>query len=536
MRKGFSVFAGLSVLGCAAARADVKLPEILSDRMVLQRGMAAPVWGTADPKEEVSVSFAGQTKTAVADGKGQWRVNLDPLAASAEPRELTVKGKNTVTLKDVLVGEVWIGSGQSNMDLPVAFVAKGTPIGNRFSQFTDAALVEAASVEHPTLRYGLPPRGPFHAEWRLSTPKNNPDFSALLFAFGVNLQRELGGVPVGLICAAVSGSSTAPWMTEEMCRADAGCREEAREFAKTYDLAKERQKYEAALAKWKAAAEAAKQKKEKVWPAPPEPLPAGESGALCSEKRQGLYWQRVLPVIPFAIRGVLWDQGESGTAITGVRQCNAFHALIVGWRKAWGQEFPFLYVQKPSGLGTAWDLNDPVTKGAEEFVALPKDIPYAPGGVEREQYTQVQRITPKTAMVTASDLVKGVHPENKVGYAARAVQVAMGFVYGKPVETSGPLYASHKIESDKVRVTFTHVGKGLAARHGDKLQGFMVAGEDRKFQWADAAIDGDAVVVSSPQVAKPVAVRYAWAAHIPWANLFNKDGLPAPTFRTDDWK
>ena len=529
--------------GCATALADVTLPPIVSDHMVLQRDMPVPIWGTADPNEKVTVTFAGQTKTATADAKGKWRVDLDPLKASAKPRELTVKGKNAITLKDVLVGEVWLGSGQSNMYMMVTSFAKNTPYATKLSTLgTDRALVEAAAVDHPTIRFGKPTVGPFKGGWTVATAKFNTwgtysGPSALLLAFGVQLQKELDGVPVGLIMAAVSGSPTGTWLTEEMFRADAGCQAEAKEFAKTYDLAKEKEKYRAALAKWKLAAAQAKREGKRAPRAPSEPLPAGGSGALCSEDNQGLYWQLVRPLQPYAIRGVLWDQGESGTDITGVKWMNTMHALIVGWRKAWGQDFPFLYVQKPSGGGTAWDLDNPVNKGAAPFAPLPKSPPWSGGGMGREQYIELQRITPKTAMVVASDLASGIHPENKFGYGARAVRTAMGFVHGKPVEYSGPLYASHQIEGDKARVKFTHVGKGLVARHGDKLQGFLLAGEDKRFHWADAVIDGDDVVVSCDKVKKPVAVRYAWDGNkIPWANLFSKDGLPAQAFRTDKWR
>jgi len=190
-------------------------------------------------------------------------------------------------------------------------------------------------------------------------------------------------------------------------------------------------------------------------------------------------------------------------------------------------------VQKISGGGPAWDYEDPVTKNGSKFGPLPAAVPA--DGAYRETHIKIASY-PKTAMVIASDLGSGTHPTNKSGYGARAVRVAQGFVYGENVEYYGPVYASHKVEDGKVRIKFTHTGQGLAARHADKLQGFAIAGEDKKFVWADAVIDGDSVVVSSATVPKPVAVRYAWAGNFPWANLFNKNGLPAQTFRTDDWK
>ncbi len=509
-----TLFASACICCAVAVRADVTLPPVISDHMVLQRDVAAPVWGLASPGEEVSVSIAGQTKKATADAKGQWKVSLDPLKVAA-CLTLTVKGKNTLTVQDVLVGEVWLGSGQSNMDMHVNSYTNGDPV-----------LAQAAALTYPKLR--LLHKG--RKGWELAVPTNNVHFSALLFAFGVPLQRELG-VPVGIMVGAVGGTPSGYWLTEEMYRSDKACQEQAKEFAKTYDFEAAQKKYQEQLAVWKVAADQAKQAKVKGPRAPTPAAKAGESAGRIGN----LYEAHVRPYAPYAIRGVLWDQGESGTAITGVDQFNVMGALITGWRKEWGQDFPFLYVQKTSGGGTAWNLDDPVTKNASAFSPLPKQVPGNNEGLYRELHIRIQQ-HPKTAMVPCTDLGSGTHPTNKAGYGERAARVALGFVYGKPVEISGPLYASHTIEGNKVRVKFTHVGQGLAARHSDKLQGFMIAGADKKFVWADAVIDGDRVVVSSPAVAAPAAVRYAWSGNAPWANLFNKDGLPAQTFRTDDWK
>lgn len=509
-----SLLASCFCSGFMAAQADVTLPPVISDHMVLQRDAAAPVWGVAAPGEAISVSIAGQTKTTAADAAGKWKVTLDPLKV-AEGLTLTVAGKNTVTVKDVLVGEVWLGSGQSNMDMHVNSYTNGDPV-----------LAQSAAASYPKLR--LLHKG--RRGWELAVPANNAQFSALLFAFGVPLQRELG-VPVGLLVGAVGGTPSGYWLTEEMYRSDAACAEQAKEFAQTYDFEAAKKKYEEQFSAWKLEAEKAKQAKVKAPRAPVAPAKAGESAG----KIGNLYEAHVRPYAPYAIRGVLWDQGESGTAVTGVDQFNVMGALIKGWRKEWGQDFPFLYVQKPSGGGTAWDLGDPVTRSASAFAPLPARVPGNGDGLYRELHIRIQQ-HPKTAMVTSTDLGSGVHPTNKAGYGERAARVALGFVYGRPAETSGPLYASHAVEGGKVRVTFTRVGQGLAARHSDTLQGFMVAGSDKKFVWADAVIEGNSVVVSSAQVANPEAVRYAWSGNAPWANLFNKDGLPAQTFRTDGWK
>jgi sialate O-acetylesterase len=500
---------------CAStARADVKLPPVISDHMVLQRDAAAPIWGSASPGEQVSVSIAGQAKTTTADAQGHWQVKLDPLKV-AEGLTLTVTGKNTITIQDVLVGEVWLGSGQSNMDMHVPSYTNN-----------DSVLAQAAAATYPKLR--LLHKG--RAGWETAVPTNNFQFSALLFAFGFRLQQELD-VPVGIMVGAVGGTPSGYWLTEDMLHRDAACQAQAQEFAKTYDFEAAMKKYDQELAVWKVAAEKAKLEKGKAPRTPTLPAKAGESAGRIG----GLYIANVQPYAPYAIRGVLWDQGESGTAITGVDQFNLMGALIHGWRKDWDQDFAFLYVQKGSGGGTAWDLDNPVTKNASKFSPLPAREPGNGDGLYRELHIKIQQ-HPKTAMVTSTDLGSGTHPTNKAGYGERAVRVALGFVYGQNVEISGPLYASHKIEGNRVTIKFTHVGQGLAARHSDKLQGFMLAGADQKFHWADAVIDGDSVVVSCAAVPQPVAVRYAWSSNAPWANLFNKDGLPAQTFRTDDWK
>jgi sialate O-acetylesterase len=316
-----------------------------------------------------------------------------------------------------------------------------------------------------------------------------------------------------------------------MFRSDAACQAQVKEFAKTYDRAAATKNYERYLAAWQQAAEKAKATGARVGR---KPAPPGEPGD-CVGKIGHLYTAHVQPYVPYAIRGVLWDQGEGGTGLTGVDQFHAMGALIAGWRRAWQQDFPFLYAQKPSGGGTAWDLANPVTKNADAFTAPPAEVPRNIDGLQREVHLKIQQ-HPRTAMVIATDLGGMTHPLNKSGYGERAKQVALGVVYGRKFETSGPLYASHAIDDGRVRIRFTHVGQGLAARHGDKLQGFIVAGADKQFVWADAAIDGDTVIVSSPAVPKPTAVRYAWSSKTPWANLFNKDGLPAQTFRTDDWR
>ena len=494
------------------AQADVKLPPVISSHMVLQREMPVPIWGTAAAGEKVTVKFRDQQKSATADADGKWLVKLDPLKVG-EPGPLTISGTNAITLDDVLVGEVWVGSGQSNMDMGVGSYTKG-----------DVVLDQAAAKSYPKIRLiraGNP-------GWQPATPENNQRFSALLFAFGVPLQKELD-VPLGLLVGAVGGTPSGYWLSERAYQSDAACKQVVEKYAATFSIEKAEEKYKADLAKWEKDNAEAKQSGKR---APRKPDPIARPGE-CRGKLGNLYESRIRPFMPFAIRGVLWDQGESGTAICGVDQYTLMGALIRGWREEWGQgDFPFLHVQKPSGGGPAWDPADPVTKFADKAAPLPRAVPG--DGQYVETHIRISEYS-NTAMVTAIDLGSGTHPVCKSGYGVRAARVALGMVYGRPVEIYGPVYKSHKIDGNTVCVTYSHVGQGLAVPEGAKLQGFALAGADKAFYWADAKIEGNTVVLTCDKVAKPVAVRYAYSSRSPWANLFNKDGLPALPFRTDAW-
>ena len=509
------------LLSTLPLHAAVKLSKVFTPHMVLQRGMAVPIWGTAAPGETVEVKFRDQTKTVTAGADGKWSVKLDELKVGG-PDVLTIGEQK---IDDVLVGDVWVGSGQSNMDMTTSNYTANDP-----------GLVKIVAENYPKVRLLKKDAG---AVWQEANPANNAGFSAMLFSFGIPLQKELN-VPVGLMVGAVGGTPSGYWLSEEMYKADPACKAAIEKFAKTYDfdavVAKykvDKEKYDQDLAAWQPLAEAAKKEGKPVPPqprAPQVPLKAGEPRG----KIGNLFESYVRPYVGYAIKGVLWDQGESGTAITGVDQYSLMGALIKGWRKDWGQgEFPFLYVQKPSGGGCAWDYSDPVTSQANKFTPLPATVPPAPAG----DYTHPVYIRlmnyPNTIMVTSTDLGGGTHPINKSGYGTRGARTALAAVYGEKHEYYGPLYASHQIAGDKVTIKFSHTGKGLAFKNGDKLQGFAIAGEDGKFVWGDAQIQGETVVVSSSAVPKPAVVSYAWSGSFPWANLFNQDGLPAQPFRTD---
>jgi sialate O-acetylesterase len=527
------------------SQAAIVLPSIFGSHMVLQRGMSVPIWGDAEPGERVTVTFREQTKTTTADARGNWRLALDPLDAGG-PDPLSV---GALVLEDVLVGEVWLGSGQSNM----AILVKQNP--------RDPELVQLAARGYEKLRMLRQDPG---AAWEPSTPEANQIFSAQLFAFGCRLQEKLG-VPVGLMVGAVGATPSSAWITPEMFEADAKVQALVKQMAPAYDRAGFLRAFDLERAAWmakKTADDKAARTTGKPTPRA-EPPPIRPAIAVGSQHGGGqlgrLFEEHIRPRVGYAIRGVLWDQGESGTRIAGVDQAALMPALIKGWRAAWGQDFPFLYVQKPSGGGTAYDLADPMFAAASKFVAQPEEVPpqfnpdlswlafrCRPRNNERaiwerstpefsyEPHLAIMR-TPGTFMVTSTDLGEGNHPLYKSAYGQRAADVALGGVYAAGHEIYGPLYAGHAVEGAAVRVRFSHVGQGLEPRHADRLQGFLIAGSDRRFQWADAVIDDDTVVVSCPGVPVPLAVRYAWAPRFPWANLFNRDGLPAQPFRTDDW-
>ncbi|MEI8062604.1 MAG: hypothetical protein WCH84_00910 [Verrucomicrobiota bacterium] len=505
---GWALLVALTV--SSPAHAAIKLHDLISDGAVLQQGTTVPIWGTANDGESVTVKFQNQSVATTAQA-GRWLIKLQPLQPGG-PFTLTVTGTNTVEVKELLVGEVWVGSGQSNMELPSRFFSKG-----------DAVLAAwVAAAPYPQLRL-------FQAKtkWQPATPENLNGFSALLFAFGLRLQKVLG-VPVGLIVGAVGGTPSGPWLSAAALHGDAACQELIQQYAATkYGPAL--QQYDRELADWKLAAATAQQQNKSPARQPP-PLP--KPGTTRDDPVGSFYEAFIYSLMPYAIRGVLWDQGEAGTGLAGVDQFTLMGALIRGWRKDWAQsEFPFIYIQKPSGGGCAWDYADPVTKNADPFVPQPPGVP-AFGIPELETHLRIRQY-PNVGMVGSSDLGNGLHPQNKSGYGQRAAAVALGMVYVQKIEYSGPIYASHKLEGSKVRIQFTHVGRGLAFRHGDKLQGFAVAGANKVFSWADAKIDGATVVLSCPQVPQPVAIRYAWVSLRPWANLFNQDGLPALPFNID---
>lgn len=493
-----------------------------SDHMVLQRDAKVPIWGTAAPGAKVTVSFAGQTVSGKADKSGSWRVELTPMSASAQDRTLTVTGDGRKqTLKNVLVGDVWLGSGQSNMAGRTSGYAKKDP--------TLAALVEAAP--YPAIRLL---RGGPKPVWETATKDTVNQFSAILFAFGERLHRELN-VPIGLMVGAVGGTPSGAWLPAETFADSKRCQDEIANFAKTWNRERAQKQYEAKLAVWEKLAPKAKAEGKRARGRKPQP--PGEPGESTRGRKTGSLFDTYIRFgVGTAIKGVLWDQGEAGSGILGLTQYTSMSELIHGWRELWGQgEFPFLFVQKPSGLGNAWSKEDPITREADTFQPKLPDIARAGDGASRYLYTRLMLDNPNAWMVPACDLGPMVHPLNKWGYGNRAAQVALQKAYHRTdVQAYGPVYSAHRIQGGEVHVKFTEVGDGLAVRHGRSLHGFALAGQDGKWHWADARIAGkDSLVVTCPEVAKPVHVRFAWSQNRQWANLFNQSGRPALAFTTE---
>jgi sialate O-acetylesterase len=481
----------LAALGSAAEpRADVKLHSLFQDHMVLQSEFACPVWGSAEAGEEVSVSIDGQKKTAKADAAGKWSLKLDPLKPGG-PHEMTVAAKNTVVVHDVLVGEVWVCSGQSNMEMTV----------NRCMNFAQ----EKAAANFPNLRHFLVKKNPADApvsdvsgSWQPTTPEAVGGFTAVGYFFGRELNQKLN-VPVGLIHTSWGGTAAELWTSKPALEANPTLKPIVDNFGKRLES------YEKQLAAYPAAVEKAKAEGK---PAPRKPgKPMAPS---C------LYNGMIAPVLPYGIKGVIWYQGESNAGNAKQYQ-TLFPEMIKNWRKDWGQgDFPFGFVQLAN------------------FMAR-KDQPTESSWAELREAQTMTLSLPKTGMAVIIDIgdAKDIHPKNKQDVGKRLAYWAESQVYGKDLVYSGPMFESMKIEDNKARLSFKHTGGGLEAK-GDKLTGFAIAGEDQVFHWADAKIDGDTVVVSCDKVSKPAAVRYAWADN-PECNLYNKEGIPASPFRTDDW-
>lgn len=497
------------ILFAVSASADVKLPAMFSDHAVLQRDMAVPVWGWAEPGEEVTVSIAGQTHRATADDKGKWRVKLKPLAVG-DPLTLVAEGKNRIERKDILVGEVWVCSGQSNMEWTVANSSNSD--------------LELAAADHPKIRVmtiaGQGSQTPVEdcdGRWELATPETIKDFSAVGYFFGRELEEKLG-VPIGLIDNSWGGSACDAWIPREKFSGNPMLEPVLERWAKTeaeWNEDEAREKHESALAKWQKRADEAKAAGE---PEPPG-RPRFNNPMTGNARPANLYHARLGPVMPYGIRGVIWYQGETNAG-RAYQYREMFPLMISSWREAWGQgDFPFYFVQLADFMA---EKPEPGDSGWAEL---------------REAQTMTQDKLPNTGQAVIIDLgeASDIHPRNKLEVAKRLARWALGKSYGQKVAVESPRYESMERSGNKIILKFKDVDRGLRAVDNGKLLGFAIAGEDRMWTWADAkVVDKDHVEVSSEKVSDPVAVRYAWADN-PVCNLYSSAGLPATPFRTDDW-
>lgn len=490
------------LLAPVAVRAEVKLAGVFADHMVLQRDVPVPVWGSAAPGEKIALSIADSKAEATAGEDGKWMARLPALKAGG-PFELIVAGKNTVTLTDVLVGEVWVCGGQSNMELKLERAA-GAP--------------EAiAAAKDPLLRQfrvkgNIPsqPAKDVRGEWQTASPETVKAWSATGYFFGRELRDKLN-VPVALIHNAVSWTPAEAWTSRETLEADPALKPIVQRWDQwTAAYAPAYQLYQQKLKDWHVEADKAKAEGKAV---PAEPVAPANPQHI--HHAIALYNGMVAPLMPYAIRGVIWYQGETN-APRADQYRKLFPAMIRDWRSHWGQgDFPFLYVQ-----------------------IAPLDA----GPLDRAELRDAQRETlsvPNTAMIVTLDIGdrKNEHPTNKKEVGRRLWLAAQKLAYSQNVEWSGPLYKSMRLDGRSICLSFDSVGKGLAAKGDAGLKGFTIAGEDKHFVPAEARIEGETVVVSSAKVEKPVAVRYAFANWPGEENvtLFNAAGLPASSFRTDDW-
>ncbi len=498
------------------ARADVRLPHVIGNHMVLQRGIELPIWGWAEPGEAVKVSLGDQSASATAGADGRWQVRLPKMEAGG-PHTLKVAGRNTIELTDVLVGEVWVCSGQSNMEQGINAV-------------TDARK-EVAAANYPKIRLfqlgwktSPAPRDDVDANWRVCSPEAigsggffGAGFSAAAYFFGRDVHKELD-VPVGLIQTVWGGTRIEPWTPRVGFTQVPSLAEQV----KTIDGAGPA--YEAAMAKaveacraWLSEAEKALAEHRQV------PKPPAWPTHLLEQNSQptSIYNAMIHPLLPFGIRGAIWYQGEANAASgDGMLYRDKMQALVGGWRSVWGQgDFPFYYVQIAPFDG----------QGAIKV--------YSGEQVPRVWEAQVAAMAiPNTGMAVTNDIgdLADIHPKNKQEVGRRLALWALAKTYGrKDVVCCGPLYESMAVEGNRIRIRFAHA-EGLASRDGKPLSWFTIAGADKAFVEAKAGIDGQDVVVSSEKVAAPVAVRFAWSM-LAQPNLMNAAGLPASAFRTDQW-
>ena len=457
----FLIIPVITLLYTSSASATVKVHGLFSKGAVIQRAMPVPVWGTAADDEKITVKFRGQSISTVArDGK--WMIRLEPMDAGG-PYTMTIIGSNKIKVQNIMVGDVWICSGQSNM----AFRLQGdndykyTLIGSKDSRLRCWTVPEASS------------QVPIHditGSWQEASPETVGDFSAVGYYFAQELRKSTK-VPIGIIVTSCSGTCAEAWTNPHT-------------FDSRSDL---------------------------------QGIPEDGSWGTPQNKPGGCYNAMIVPITPYSIKGAIWYQGEGNSrSVDAYRYRELFPLMVRDWRQAWGEgDFPFLYVQIPPNLPASLDVQE------SSWAEL------------RESQLVSLKTIPNSGMVVTTDAGDeyDIHPKWKRVVGERLAISARGIVYKEKIEYSGPIYKSMRIDGTQIIITFDHIGSGLVSRDGSP-QGFGIAGADGRFVRARAEIAGDTVIVSSPSVLHPTAVRYGWADY-PIVNLYNVEGLPASPFRTD---
>ena len=507
MKIKISLIVTLVILSAFIIRADVKLPDVIASSMVLQQKQSVPIWGWADVGEAVTVTFQKQKLTVVADAKGKWRVNLKPLKADFTPQTMTISGKNTIVLKDILVGEVWLVAGQSNMQ--------------RLLRETNNGEAATASANHPNIRlFNVSREVAFKkkqgklAEWLACSPQSIVEFSAAGYYFGVELENNLK-VPIGLINSSYGGSQAEAWTPVDYLNANLDLKITVE---RTKIWAEERPRikveYDEAIKKWREESD-----KQKAAGARPSPSPGVPDALRDYRIASSIYDGMIEPLMPFAIKGAVWYQGESNEA--RAEQYNILlPTMIRAWRERRGiGNFPFGIIQLPNYRAAKTEPADE----AWSFI--------------REAQRQTALSTVNTGLIVTIDIgeANDIHPKNKLDVGKRMAVWALKNVYKFKLPDS-PVLKKSEVKGNKMILTFDDVGTGLKLKSGDKLNEFAIAGEDKKFVWAEAKIVGkNKVEVWSEKIPNPQAVRYAFNNNPPNPNLTNDSGLPASPFRTDNW-
>jgi sialate O-acetylesterase len=500
---------------------SVELAPLFTDDMVLQRSVKIPIWGQGTPKEKVSVTFHKQQKDTVVDEAGYWRVDLEPEKAGG-PFDLTVKGSETIKLSNILVGEVWLCSGQSNMQMSLRSVQNASE--------------EIKTADYPEIRVFTVPQkitNPPEANvkwkkrywrWKVCTPKSAPGFSGVAFLFGRTLYQKLK-VPVGLICSASGGTPIEAWMDNKVLKANpeenVSIQKKWLEIEQNWDQKKADETWEKVIQDWTKAVQ--KAKAEGVKP-PGKPYFNHNKYATPKLRKHypaNLYNCMIRPLIPYAIKGIVWYQGEANDKEPDLYR-KLFPEMIKDLRQKWGDNtLPFIFVQLPS---YGQDPGKAVQKGG---VPLPEF---------REAQCSAMLELKNVGMAVAMD-VQGYHPRDKQTISSRLAAWALAQVYHlKEYGNSiSPTFKSMTVKDGKALIEFNNTGSGLVSKDGEALKYFAIAGKDMKFYKANTELDKNSVLVWSDKVPEPVAVRYAWGGRISACNLFNKEGFPAASFRTDKW-